>query len=331
MQAVITITGPRRGALAGGALARGALAWGVLASALWAAAPLQAQAQSSLPVNFAVSFDDAAGAYSSYYADITRNVVAAGNDWVGHFAGPMATTTLTVQIGFAALATATGRSAASSFVGSSAGVSLFEQGAATKIKTGVDANGAAADIEFNLGINGYLQSLWFDPDPVAQTAAIPSNRTDARSVFLHEFGHALGFNGWRDGSTGGLPAPGNYQSTFDQWVQPLQAGASTLFFTGAKAVAVHGGPVPITSTNNFHVGNPPGWPGDSLVGDLMNGMVFDHATRYQISALDLAIMQDAGLPVAAVPEPATYALWLGGLLAVVAAHRRRCQAVPRPG
>jgi PEP-CTERM motif len=300
-------------------------------AALAAWLPVQAQAQSALPVNFAVSFNDAAGTYSSYYSDITRHVVAAGNDWISRFAGPMATTTLTVQIGFdTAVPTANGRSATSSFVASSGGVNIFEQGAAAKIKTGFDANGTAADIEFNFGTNGYLQSLWFDPNPVAQTAAVPSNRTDARSVMLHEFGHALGFNGWRSGTTGALPAPGDYQSTFDRWVLPLQPGDNTLYFTGPNAMAVYGGAVPVTFDNNFHVGNAPGRPGNNLAGDLMNGMAFDYATRYQISALDLAIMQDAGLPVAAVPEPATYALWLCGLVAVAAVRRRRATARLRP-
>jgi PEP-CTERM motif len=298
-----------------------------LAAVVALGAPLQAQAQSASPVNFAVSFNDAAGLYSSYYADISRNVLAAGNDWVSRFQGNLATTTLTVQIGFANIPIANGRSATSSFVSNSAGVNIFEQGAAAKIKTGVDANGTAADIEFNIGTTGYLQSLWFDPDPVAQTAVIPTNRTDARSVFLHEFGHAFGFNGWRNGMTGALPATGAgqqpYQSTFDQWVLPMQPGANTLFFTGANATAVYGGAVPITFANNFHVGNAVGRPGSDLVGDMMNGVVYNYATRYQISALDLAIMQDVGLPVAAVPEPATYALWLGGLLALAAACRRR--------
>jgi hypothetical protein len=301
-----------------------------LAAAVVLGAPIHAHAQSASPVNFAVSFNDAAGTYSSYYADISRNVLAAGNDWVSRFQGNMATTTLTVQIGFANIATANGRSGTSSFVRNSAGVNIFEQGAAAKIKTGVDANGTAADIEFNIGTTGYLQSLWFDPDPVAQTAAIPTNRTDARSVFLHEFGHAFGFNGWRNGMTGALPATGAgqqpYQSTFDQWVLPMQSGANTLFFTGANATAVYGGAVPITFDNNFHVGNAVGRPGNNLVGDLMNGVVYNYATRYQISALDLAIMQDVGLPVAAVPEPATYALWALGLALVVGAKRRQAKA-----
>ncbi len=293
----------------------------VAAGTLWAAALPQAQAA----VNFTVSFVDASSTYTSYYADISRNVIAAGNDWVSRMQGNLANTTLTVQIGFQNIPTANGRSATSSFVGASGGINIFEQGAAAKLKTGLDANGGAADIEFNIGTTGYLQQLWFDPDPVAQTAAIPTNRTDARSVFLHEFGHAFGFNGWRDGSTGALPAPGDYQSTFDRWVQPIAPGANTLYFTGPNAVAVYGGAVPLTFANNFHVGNAVGRPGSDLLGDMMNGVVYNYATRYQISALDLAIMQDVGMPVAAVPEPAIYALWLSGLLALGAhaATKRR--------
>ena len=80
-------------------------------------------------------------------------------------------------------------------------------------------NGAAADIEFTLGINGYLQQeLWFDPSPGTRLIPVPVTQTDAYSVMQHEFGHAFGFNGWRDGNTGALP--GDYLSTFDALVTP---------------------------------------------------------------------------------------------------------------
>jgi PEP-CTERM motif len=279
-------------------------------------------------VTFNVSFDDLSNSYAAYYTDITRHVQAAGADWMSRF-DITVNTTLDVRIGFANIATANGASVTSSPVSSSGGINVFEQGAAAKIKTGVDANGAAPDIQFNFGINGYLQNeLWFDPDPVAQTALVPINKTDARSVVLHEFGHALGFNGWRDGTTGALPS--NFQSTFDQWLQLGSSanGDPTLFFTGAHAVAAYGGAVPVTFGNIFHVGNDAPRDGDDLLPDLMNGVVFYRGTRYQISALDLAIMQDAGLPfaVAAVPEPGSAFLLLGGGLLLAQAVRRQRRA-----
>jgi hypothetical protein len=274
-------------------------------------------------VNFNVTFNDPGAAYLGYYADITRNVQAAGTDWASRFQLTV-DTTLDIRIDFGAIPTATGASAASSFVGSIGGLNIFEQGAAAKLKTGLDANGAAPDINFTIGSTGYLQNeLWFDPNPEVQTAEVPSDKTDARSVFLHEFGHALGFNGWRDGNDGSLP--GDYQSTFDALAQidSDATGGPTLYFTGANATAVYGGDVPLSFGNYGHVGNSSPRDGVDLVPDLMNGLLFYRGTRYQISALDLAIMQDVGLPVAitAVPEPGSLVLMLAGVALVLGIRR----------
>ena len=290
-------------------------AWAAVACSLaaaLAAGPLPAQAA----VGFEVVFDDVGGTYAGYYGDIERMVRSTGADWVGHLAGPVADTTLTVEVGFAPVSTANGRSQTSAFLGLTAqGLSLYEEGAAHKLRTGVDVNGATPDISFHVGINGYLQSeLWFDPDPMAQTAAVPSGKTDARSVFLHEFGHALGFNGWRDGADGDLP--GNHLSRFDELVALAPGNTGPLlYFNGPAATALYGGPVPLTFNNYGHVANAAPQAGADLLPDLMNGVAYFRGTRYQISALDMAVLQDLGLPVQApVPEPASLAMLLAGLL-----------------
>ncbi|MFY7975907.1 MAG: PEP-CTERM sorting domain-containing protein [Rubrivivax sp.] len=282
----------------------------------------------------AVSFDDPGALYGRYYADIERTTVAAGSEWLSHFALVAPGAELSVRVGFASIATANGRSASSAFVWTDGdGVGVFEQGAAHELRTGIDINGESADIEFNLGIDGYLQDeLWFDPDPAARLASVPADRTDAVSVMLHEFGHALGFNGWRHGLSGDLA--GNYQSTFDAWVRPYEtANGTVLQFHGAAALLHHGAPVPLTYGNYAHLGNLGSASGADLVPDLMNGIVFYRGTRYDISALDLRILHDIGLPVTlAVPEPGTFALWLAGLGLLAAARRgsRRPTAGVRP-
>ena len=272
-----------------------------------------------------VSFNDPTAQYSAYYADIQRVTSAAGNNWVQHFLDPGASLGLSVQISFASISTASGRSLAAAYLGTSAttGLRLFEQGAAHEINTGFDTNGAAADIEFTLGIDGYLQhELWFDPSPGLRTALVPANQTDAYSVLQHEFGHALGFNGWRDGATGLLP--GDYWSTFDALVTPqaTASGETQFFFTGAQSVAAYGAALPLTLANYGHLGNWGPAGGTELLPDLMNGLALSRGARYEISALDLQVLGDIGLrTVSAVPEPGTWALWGAGLFAL--ALRRR--------
>ncbi|RVU45055.1 PEP-CTERM sorting domain-containing protein [Rubrivivax rivuli] len=281
----------------------------------------------------AITFSDPSGTHAPYYADLERVATAAGADWLARFLTPSSTLTLSVSIGFAPIATSTGRSFTSALVGTdNGGLSLYAEGAAYEVRTGVDPNGAAPDIEFMLGSTGYLQNeLWFDPDPLTRSAEVPSDRTDAYSVLLHEFGHAFGFNGWRDGLSGMLP--GGYASSFDALVSSAPgAGAASLFFIGAAAVTTYGAPVPLTLGNYAHFGNWLPGSGADLVPDLMNGLVFYRGTRYGISALDLAVMSDLGLPlqggIAVVPEPSVSLLLLAGLCLLA----WRCKAIrPREG
>lgn len=274
-----------------------------------------------------VVFSDPGAAYAPYYADLERLTQAAGNAWLQHVVGGTAAD-LSVGISFASMATASGRSATTGYAGSTGnGSTLWLQGAAYELRTGIDPNGAAPDIEFLIGIDGYLQNeLWFDPDPLSRSAAVPAHQTDAMTVLMHEFGHALGFNGWLDAATGA--AAGGHLSTFDAWVQPMATPLGTvLFFTGVQAMAVYGGPVPLTLGNYAHLGNEIAGLGLDLVPDLMNGVVFYRGVRGEISALNLAMLADTGLAlnVTAVPEPGAALLLLAGLLPMLRVVWRRRQ------
>jgi len=301
----------------------------LLASALGLATAAAAADTGRIQVVFA----DPGASYSSYHAKLERLTVAAGRSWLQHLDGAAAVVDLTVSIGFASMPTASGRSVTSGPAGSTAdGRTLWSQGAAYELRTGIDPNGAAPDIEFLIGIDGYLQSeLWFDPDPLQRSAAVPGHQTDAMTVLMHEFGHALGFNGWLDAASGA--APGRFLSTFDALVQPMATPQGTaLFFTGAQAMAVHGGPVPLTLGSYTHLGNDVAGLGPDLVPDLMNGVVFDRGVRAGILALDLAMLSDTGLPVTltAVPEPGVAMLLCVGVLPVLTVvwQRRRRALAP---
>lgn len=254
-------------------------------------------------VQFDVRFVDPTGLYTPYYADLTRTVQAAGTQWASRVVTASGPVNVGVRLTFdPSISTANGTSAASSYVGLVNGLSTYRFGFASELATGIDPNGAADDVLFTVGTGYLANTLWFDPDPNARLAPVPAYRIDAMSVFMHEFGHALAFNGWRDWTTGRLP--GGYQSTFDQWVTFDAAG--TPYFTGPRAQAVYGGPVPLTYGNLMHVGNAFPRPGADLVPDLMNGVVYYYQRRYDISALDLAIAADAGVTL--TPEPGPLAL-----------------------
>jgi hypothetical protein len=147
---------------------------------------------------------------------------------------------------------------------------------------------------------------------------MPIGKTDAESIFTHEFGHIFAFNGNRDESTGALLS--NSESTFDSL---MSFPNNVPYFIGSYAESVYGGPIPLTVGNMYHVGNPSG-PGAELEtypGDLMNGNVFFTGTRYTMSALDAAIAEDVGL-VVPVSEPNTIAIFGASLVGLWLAGRR---------
>lgn len=309
------------------ALARGR--YGIVVAAALGTAAASPAAASAV---YTVSFDDSGGQFSGYYAPLRQDVQAAGAAWSGYTGG---SGSIDVLVRFADLPTMSGVSATSVYAGASDGLAIYEQGVLGKLRSGIDANGAAPDAVITIGRTYLTNELWLDPDPYARTAAVPASRTDAESALLHEFGHILAFSGWRDPTSGALP--GGYESSYDRLVA---GGTGGLYFTGADAEALYGGPVPLTSGSYQHLGNEAPLPGSDLLGDLMNGVSFYRGTRYWISPLDIAMLDDVAAPLApvaaaapaslaadaaAVPEPGTLALLAVslGLLHLLAGRARR--------
>lgn len=248
-------------------------------------------------LNLHVSFNDPDRNWSAYYPAIAANLRAAAEDW-GQYCNGAASLEVTVVFVNEPDFRAHGASEASCAVISSAGRNVFEQAAAAEMRTGQDPNGAAADMRLEIGTNYLASVLWFDPEPGLRSTPVPRNKVDAVSVFLHELGHALGFNGWMNPYDGSC-AEGQI-STFDQWVK---FDGTNFFFHGPQAMANYGGPVPLTFGNGFHVGNEAPRPGQELALDVMNGLAHAVGERYYISRLDLGILADAGLPIR-MPVPA---------------------------
>ena len=271
----------------------------------WVAAVLSpgaVAAPSTQPaVTWALSFNDPNATYQSYYAEIQSNFMAAANEWSTHLVSPLPRT-IDVQVRFLPdVVRSSGHSATSAFVSTVGGVNVFAQGFVYKIATGHEPNNITPDVYLDFQPDYLANNLWFDPDPAARTAPVPNNRTDAYSVIIHELTHAIAFNGWRDSHTGTLPGSPPYESTFD--INETFDGTN-FYFTGPRAEAIYGGPVPVTYGDNFHVGNSPPRPGYNLLYDLMNGIVFYFGRRYDLSALDLAIATDAFAPTNFIPGDA---------------------------
>lgn len=181
-------------------------------------------------------------------------------------------------------------------VGTQNGVNIVEFAAEHRIRTGssIDASGRA-DITIRIGERYLKEMLYFDADALHRVGPVPADRTEAFGRFVHEIGHALGFNGFYRGD--GTYDAVSMRSTFDRFVTVGASGASA--FTGPLAMAAYGGPVPLTPNARGHVGSDadPRLFAQS-VAEVMNGGTAYTGTRYNVSDLDVRILCDIGVPCA---------------------------------
>ena len=227
---------------------------------------------------------------------IRANLEAAARAWSDFVDAKPCRLEITLHLDRAAASgRGSGRSAVSARLGDEkhAGLLVSEQGWASMMRTGKDPNGEKPDLEVIFEPD-YFKTLWWDPRPDLRTDRVPSGKLDAYSVVLHEFGHALAFNGWLNPKTGEIP--GEFVSSYDRHVR---YDGKNFFFVGPQAVKLWGGPVPLARTNNnyHHVCDKPLGPQAKLKGDLMNGVMFEYGKRYPLGPLDVAILADCGVPL----------------------------------
>ena len=234
---------------------------------------------------FTVTVVDTVGSYSSYSASISANMLAAAQSWAQYFVGVgMIDIQVNIEptLGNGVLANAT--SSTSVHPGQIVnGLDVYQWGTISELVSGIDPNGAAPDIIVNVAANYLTSSYWFDPNPFDANHLIPAGSYDAVSIFMHELGHAWGFNGWSDLDTGAHPSSNGvpYGSMFDTWVEN---NGGTICFTGPTAEQYFGGAVPLAPGSIMHLG---------IASDLMNPYAF-LGTASSISLLDLAIFQTLG-------------------------------------
>ncbi len=175
------------------------------------------------------------------------------------------------------------------------GRNIIEYGATYKLRTGMSLDPSRPDIVIRLSPDYLKRQLWLDLHPFQRVDPVAKDRVDFVTVLEHEMVHAFGQNGWRNLSTGEVP--NGYMGVYDKLVR-IENGR--FYFVGPRAMKVFGGRIPLTSTskhggNMYHSGNPDDSSQIVKFG-LMNGISFNRGQRYRIGALDVAILQDLGIP-----------------------------------
>ncbi|MFT5132934.1 MAG: Ca2+-binding RTX toxin-like protein [Gammaproteobacteria bacterium] len=244
------------------------------------------------------------GVDSAVIEKVVSGLVAAGEDWERYFVTADTNIEITLEIAETASNRSTGGPISSVFVEDNGQHSIFLNGAAAKLIDGFDVTKgdpiAANNAEILITIDPlYFAEIDLDDTPLIRTDEIATLLVDAQSVFLHEIGHGLGFDGFVNIESDLLSLTNI--SVFDSFVE-FQNGVP--FFTGAAANNIYGSDVPLTQLNTHHVGNVENVVGSDLIPDVMNGVVFFRETRYYISPLDTAILADTGLTLRVPTENA---------------------------
>ena len=219
-------------------------------------------------VTFAVSVVDMPGAqmtglpaFGEFHDVVASHVAAAGAQWAQYLVG---SAVVPVRVALypdsnppadsPRLLTDTPSTLRSrtATVGSDNGVDVVEFAAAHRIRTGapIDASGEP-DITIRIGERYLKEMLYFDADPFNRTGPVPADKTEAFGRFVHELGHALGFNGFYRGD--GTYDAVSLRSTFDHFIARDATGGSA--FVGPLAMALYGGPVPLTANERGHLGS----------------------------------------------------------------------------
>jgi len=252
-------------------------------------------------ITWSVGFTDPGGTYAAYHAGIESCLLAAGERWSDYLTG---SGSIQILVQFQALgnpgplASGGGGYNSNTQIGTEGGVPVWQSVAAYEIVTGTDTNGATQDITVTVNTDR-ITDFWFDPAPLLRTDPVPAGKSDFMTVALHELAHPLAFASFRNAA--GVVGP--QMTPFDRHI--VVGGGFQ--FDGPAAVALYGGNLALHNTSFSHYGNS-GGPGADL-SLLLMATSFVTGTRRDISAIDIAIMEDAAL---VVRKPSAGDDWLNG-------------------
>ena len=254
-------------------------------------------ASAEIPKAFAykVTLSDPENRLTAAHADMVACLEAALDEWGKYLAGK-GTLSVELLVGATATNRMSGASTSSLWDGackSMPACTVAQAQAIHRLRTGKSNEEGQPDIRVTVSPDYWTRLLWVDPKPAERTAAVPPDRLDAISVFTHELGHGLGIAGYRSLDTY-LPTDAPViLSAFDDLVV---ASVGALTFEGPKTKAALG-PIPLTrnarTENIYHYGDPQ--TRSAYDAALMNGIVFDYATRYRVGRVDIRILDDLGV------------------------------------
>ncbi|MFN3960010.1 MAG: hypothetical protein ACK4NP_08865 [Parvularculaceae bacterium] len=218
-----------------------------------------------------VTLGTTSGVSSSILASIQQITLEAANYW-GRYIN-FGSATIDIRVNIVNLGQTTLAQAGPDFFPTQvvSGAQVFQAGPILEIQTGVDPNGSTPDIDIDVNLTSINENEYYYGG--LSNPNVPFAQFDLFTILAHEIGHGIGFISFDPAN-----AAAN-RAEFDLF-------KSGNFFTGPRAVAVYGGNVPLQNGDGSHLADF-----DLLFPSISNG------ERNFVSALDIAILADAGLPI----------------------------------
>lgn len=252
-------------------------------------------------------------AFSSRLTDSLSAITVTGvNTWTASMLNPSTATSMsitgssmaanTIKIYVGALNMGSGNTELG--IGATGGYSVpgtattaFKTAVSTRGQSGVSAT-PATDFGPWGGSIGFSNtaSWYFDADP--STTESFGSQSDFYSVAVHEIGHLLGFG--LAPSFLKLVSTAGSNSTFN--------GTGTQTADAGTLAALDGS----SDTEHWLEGMTSTIPGTSAIQETAMDPTLTNGMRKYFTTLDFAALSDIGWQVSAVPEPSTWALFLGG-------------------